>query len=258
MPDSPDPVAVHEAVRRRPDQLEAALAIHEYQNTSCRSTARAWLRTPIIPPDDREQATIGIQGFPPEAVFECSLDVPVVLVATNDFSRRARCGIILPKEGPMFRISFLVWLVVLAALNLTVLRTFDSLFTDAEPIILLVGLMPLFDTLLVVLYLAISKRYRFKIRMERGAFLETFGVTLGVILGLATFTSIAATQSILRWIDMALGAASTRLRLIEQSGDYAGPALGAWVGALMSGPLIALALVTALVLSQFKVDITRR
>ncbi|MHC5538914.1 hypothetical protein ACYOEI_11900 [Singulisphaera rosea] len=155
----------------------------------------------------------------------------------------------------MFRVSFLLWLVVLAALNLVALRTYDSLFTDAETIILLVGLMPLFDTLLVVLYLVISKRFRFKIRMERGAFLETFGVTLGIILGLATFASIVAPRSLLQWIVMA---SPTQLRTLEESGDNMAPVLGAWVGALMSGPLIALALVLALILSQFKVDITRR
>lgn len=158
----------------------------------------------------------------------------------------------------MFRISFLVWLIVLAALNLAVLRSFGYLVADPEPVISLVGLMPLFDTLLVALYFVIAKRFRFAIRKERGAFLETFGVTTAVILALATLISVAAPHRVLQLAEIALDAYQDDLKAFEQRGDNAMPVLGALLGVLMSGPLIALSLLVALILSQFKIVITRR
>ena len=64
----------------------------------------------------------------------------------------------------MFRLSIagILWLIVLAAPNFAALRYFGYLVdANGEPIVLLVGLMPLFDAFLISFYAAATKQYRF-------------------------------------------------------------------------------------------------
>ncbi len=64
----------------------------------------------------------------------------------------------------MFRVSIagLLWLIVLAALNFAVLRYFEYFVRKVEqPIVPLLGLMPLFDAFLISFYAAVTSQYRF-------------------------------------------------------------------------------------------------
>jgi hypothetical protein len=49
------------------------------------------------------------------------------------------------KESPMFRISLLLWLIALAALNLTLLKYTEAVIDLSPKFAGLIGLMPLFD-----------------------------------------------------------------------------------------------------------------
>jgi hypothetical protein len=162
----------------------------------------------------------------------------------------------------MFRLSIagILWLIVLAALNFAVLRYFEFLVNRGEdPVVLLVGLMPLFDAFLISFYAAANKRYRFMImrRVSRGSFAGSFALTTGVTLALCMFLCIAARQHILELIEVLLEPFSKWFAVLRELGS--GQSLiGATLCLIMSGPLLAIATVISFVMSRYRLVITRR
>jgi hypothetical protein len=160
----------------------------------------------------------------------------------------------------MFRLSIagILWLIVLAALNFAVLRYFEYFVQEGgEPIVPLLGLMPLFDAFLISFYAAVTKQYRFGLvrRAGRGGFAKSLAVTTGVLLALCMFLCFATPRGI--------------VNLLEASFDFPnwpgnfgqhvteGPLLGATLGVLMSGPLLVIATVFSLVTCRYRLVITR-
>ncbi len=73
----------------------------------------------------------------------------------------------------MFRISLLLWLVALAALNFTLFRYSEAIIDLSPKFAGLIGLIPLFDLFGLSLYLAVTRRFRFAlvrrtVRKSRG------------------------------------------------------------------------------------------
>jgi hypothetical protein len=161
----------------------------------------------------------------------------------------------------MFRISIagVLWLIVLAALNFAVLRYFEYI-ADAtgEPIVLLVGLMPLFDAFLISFYVAATKHYHFALvhRASRVGFAKLLAVTTGVMLALCIFLCFAAPRTI---VDL-LGAPFDFFRWlgIFRQPQTNKPLVGATLCVLMSGPLLLIATVFSLITCRFRLVITRR
>jgi hypothetical protein len=153
----------------------------------------------------------------------------------------------------VFRISIagILWLIGLAALNFAVLRYFEYFVRTVEqPIVLLVGLMPLLDACLISFYAAATRQYRFALvrRAGRGGFAKSLAVTTGVLLALSMFLCVAAPRTI--------------VDLLEASFDFkrvtARPLVGATLCVLMSGPLLVIATVISLITRRFRLVITRR
>ena len=92
----------------------------------------------------------------------------------------------LEKELPMFRISLLLWLIALAALNLTVLKYSEPIIELSPKFAGLIGLMPLFDLFAVSLYLALTARFRFALirRQMRRSLMGSTAAGSGAILAL--------------------------------------------------------------------------
>jgi hypothetical protein len=161
----------------------------------------------------------------------------------------------------MFRISIagILWLIVLAALNFAVLRYFEYLNQgDPEPIVWLVGLMPLFDVFLISFYAVLTKQYRFALmrRAGRGGFAKTFAVTTGVMFAFCMFVCFAAPQGISNLLN-GLCALDGWFDYLRQQGN-AEPVLGATLCLIMSGPLLVIATVFSFAMSRYRLVITRR
>jgi hypothetical protein len=165
------------------------------------------------------------------------------------------------KEAALFRFSLakLLWLVALAALNFAVLRSFRSIAASPEPIVLLVALMPLFDGFVISLYAAAARKYHFalKRRDERCGFGETFALTTGLMLVVSMFLCFAAPQHLLGLIDALLGPFSQWFGDLSRL-DPAESLLGAALCLIVSGPPLVIAVVFALVMSRYKLEIVRR
>ena len=75
----------------------------------------------------------------------------------------------------MFRISDLLWLIALAALNLTLLKYFEPVIDLSPKFAGLIGLMPLFDLFALSLYVALTRRFRFTLSGGRYGEHRRFG-----------------------------------------------------------------------------------
>ena len=161
----------------------------------------------------------------------------------------------------MFRISIagILWLVVLAALNFAVLRYFEYIQKSPEPIILLVGLMPLFDGFMISLYVAATRKYHFALRRRdrRGEFAGVFALTTAVMLAVSTFLCIVASQHILELMDSLFSSFIEWLTGFAQQG-HTESLVGAALCLIMSGPMLVIATIFAFVMSRYKLVITRR
>jgi hypothetical protein len=165
----------------------------------------------------------------------------------------------------MFRLSIagVLWLIVLAALNLAVLHDFESLLDRGgqgpEPIVLLTGLMPLIDAFLICCYTAVTGRYRFML-MPRGTrrdFAGAFAAITGVMLASFMFLCFAAPKRLseplgilidpyVRWLDA------------QPLPGSRGPLIGATLCLVMSGPLLVISAVFSFIMSRYRLVITRR
>ena len=162
----------------------------------------------------------------------------------------------------MFRLSIagILWLIVLAALNFAVLRYFGYLAgANGEPIVLLVGLMPLFDAFLISFYAAATKHYGFSLvrRAGRGGFAKSLAVTTGVMLALCIFLCFAAPKAILTLIVDSVDFRKW-LGIFRQPLAFNETLVGATLGVLMSGPLLVIATVFSLITCRYRLVITRR
>src|SRR5262249_25461052 len=92
----------------------------------------------------------------------------------------------------MFRISLLLWLIALAALNLTVFRYSEALINISPKLAGLIGLMPLFDFFFVSVYLALTRKFRFGLsrRSVRKSILESIAAVSWAILIVATMSCL--------------------------------------------------------------------
>jgi hypothetical protein len=161
----------------------------------------------------------------------------------------------------MFRLSIagILWLIVLAALNFAVLRYYEYFDqVGGEPIIPLVGLMPLFDAFLISFYAAVTKQYRFGLvrRAGRGGFAKSLAVTTGVLMALCMFLCFAAPRGIMTLIDASFDFPNWLLNFGQRVTE--GPLLGATLCVLMSGPLLVIATVFSLITCRYRLVITRR
>ena len=160
----------------------------------------------------------------------------------------------------MFRISIagILWLTALVAVNLTVLRYFEYLDKMDDPIILLIGLMPLFDGFLISLYAAVTRRYHFalKRRESRGHYVEVFALTTAMMLAVSTFLCVTATKTVLELLDGPYNSWLGWLPGFAQQPD--GVFLAVALCLIISGPLLVIATVFAFVMSPYQVVVTRR
>jgi hypothetical protein len=110
----------------------------------------------------------------------------------------------LVKESPMFRISLLLWLIALAAVNLTVLKYSEPLIELSTKFAGLIGLMPLFDLFALSLYLALTARFRFALvrRQVRGSLVGSTAAWSGTILALGTLASLLFPEVVLQMLDV--------------------------------------------------------
>jgi hypothetical protein len=161
----------------------------------------------------------------------------------------------------MFRLSIagMLWLVILAALNFAVLRYFEYIDHGPDAIVLLVGLMPLFDVFLISCYAAVTKHFRFTLmrREGRGGFAGTLALATGVLLALCTFVCVVAPQHISNLIEIAVEPFTKWFEAWRKVGN--GESLiGATLCLIMSGPLLVIATGFSLAMSRYRLVITRR
>ena len=160
----------------------------------------------------------------------------------------------------MFRISIagILWLTALVAVNFAVLRYFEHLSKFDDPIILLIGLMPLFDGFLISLYAAATRRYHFSIkrRESRGSFAEAFALTAATMLAVSTLLFITATHPIVELLDDLYSSSRGWLPGFAQQPD--GVSLAVALCLIISGPLLVIATIFAFVMSPYKLVVTRR
>ena len=160
----------------------------------------------------------------------------------------------------MFRIAHLLWLIALAALNLTLLR-YSEAFTDLGPkFVGLVGLMPLFDVFVLSLYLALTRRFRVALvrRDARKSFVDSMATVSGPILILGMASCLLFPEVVLQTLDPVFTPFDQRFKVTEYPPEMRGFLIGSLLGLLVSGPPILFALGLGYIHSRFRVEITRQ
>jgi hypothetical protein len=167
---------------------------------------------------------------------------------------------VVEKESPMFRISLLLWVIALAALNLTVLKYSEPLIELSPKFAGLIGLMPLFDLFALSLYLALTARFRFALvrRQERGSLMGSTAAWSGAILALGTLASLLFPEVVLQVLDALYRPVDQWIGVSSASPETRGFLIGASLGMLMSGAPIFSAIVLGYIHSRFRLEITRR
>ena len=160
----------------------------------------------------------------------------------------------------MFRISLLLWLIALAALNLTLLKYFEPVIDLSPKFAGLIGLMPLFDLFALSLYLALTRRFRFALvrRAVRKNIADSAAMASGAILVLGTASCLLFHEVVLQLIELLLSSFDLWVKVSESSRETRGFLIGALLGLLMSGPPIFLTFVLGYIHSRFRLEITRR
>ena len=104
----------------------------------------------------------------------------------------------------MFRISLLLWLVALAALNFTLLRYSEAAIELSPKLAGLIGLMPLFDLFALSLYLALTRRFRFALVRRTSAknIVDSAAMVSGAILVLGTTSCLLFPEVVLQLVDL--------------------------------------------------------
>ena len=160
----------------------------------------------------------------------------------------------------MFRISFLLWVVVLAAFNFVVLRHFKQLENAGNQVMILIGLMPLFDLFILASYLAVTKRYRFSL-VECDVprrLTPLIAAWSGGFLLLGTMLCLVATEGILHLIEFFFTPILPAVEAAHLQPDLQESLAGGLLGLLMSGPPILLALLLAYIGSSYRLVVTPR
>lgn len=100
----------------------------------------------------------------------------------------------------MFRISLLLWLIALAALNLTLLKYSEAIIGLSEKFAGLIGLLPLFQLFALSLYVALTRRFRFALvrRLVRRDIADSTAMVSGAILAIVTLLSVLFPEIVLR------------------------------------------------------------
>src|SRR5262249_26085924 len=106
--------------------------------------------------------------------------------------------------SPMFRISLLLWLIALAALNLSLLRYSDAVIGLAPKFAGLIGLMPLFDLFALALYLALTRRFRFALvrRRVRTNVVDSAAMASGAVLVLGATSCLLVPEVVVLLIQL--------------------------------------------------------
>jgi hypothetical protein len=170
-------------------------------------------------------------------------------------------GVIYPaKESPMFRISLLLWLIALAALNLTLLKYSEAVIDLSPKFAGLIGLMPLFDLFALCLYLVLTRRFRFALvrRRERKDIVDSTAMVSGAILVLGATSCLLFHEVVLQLVELLFSPFDQWIKVTEASPETRGFLIGAFLGLFMSGPPIFLTFVLGYIHSRFRLEITRR
>jgi hypothetical protein len=164
------------------------------------------------------------------------------------------------KDSLMFRISLLLWLVALAALNLVLLRYSEAVIDLSPKFAGIIGLMPLFDLFVLSLYLALTTRFRFALvrRTVRKNIIDSAAMVSGAILVLGTASCLLFHEVVLELVQLPFSPVDHWIKVSESSPETRCFVIGAFLGLLMSGPPILLTFVLGYLHSRFKLEITRR
>jgi hypothetical protein len=160
----------------------------------------------------------------------------------------------------MLRISLLLWLIALAALNLTLLKYCEAIIEFSPKFAGLIGLMPLFDFFALSVYLALTGRFRFALvrRQERKSIVDSAAAVGGVILASGTLLCLLFSEVVIQLIELLFSPLGLWIEVSKSSPEMRGFLIGALLGVLISGPPICLTLVFGLFHSRFRLEISRR
>ncbi len=160
----------------------------------------------------------------------------------------------------MFRISLLLWLIALAALNLTVLRYSEAIIDLSTKFAGLIGLMPLFDLFALSLYLALTRRFRFALvrREVRVSFIGSVAAASGTILVLGTLSCLLFPEVVLQLLDVLYTPIDQRIGISTSSPENRSFPMGTLLGLVASGLPMFLTFVLGYLHSRFRLEITRR
>ena len=160
----------------------------------------------------------------------------------------------------MFRISLLLWLIALAALNLTLLKYSEAVIDLSPKFAGLIGLMPLFDLFALSLYLALTRRFRFALvrRRVRKNMVDSAAMVSGAILVLGTTSCLLFPEVVLQLIEPLFLPFDQWIKVSGSSPETRGFLIGTLLVMLISGPLILLTFVLGYIHSRYRLEITRR
>ncbi len=160
----------------------------------------------------------------------------------------------------MFRISLLLWLIALAALNLTLLKYSESVIEVSPKFAGLIGLMPLFDLFILSVYLAVTKRFRFTLvrRTAPKNLADSAAMVSGAILVLGAMSCLLFPEVALLTADLLFSPLDQWTGATQSSPETRGFLIGALLGMVLSGPAIALTIVLGFIHTWFRLEITRR
>src|SRR4051812_36450375 len=164
------------------------------------------------------------------------------------------------KESPMFRISLLLWLIALAALNLTLLKYSEAVIDLSPKFAGLIGLLPLFDLFALSLNLALTRRFRFALarRRVRNNMVDSAAMVSGAILVLGTTSCLLFPEVILQLLEPLFSPFDRWIKVSGSSPETRGFLIGTLLVMVISGPLILLTFVLGYIHSRYRLEITRR
>jgi hypothetical protein len=160
---------------------------------------------------------------------------------------------------PRISIGTALWLVVMAALNFAVLRAFASIQKGPLLIVLLVGLMPLFDGFIISAYCAATKRFHFtlKRRESLGDFAGFFAIMSAVLMAASTVMCVVATEQVFQLVEALFGAFKDWFGVLSHQPRYEA-LVGSILCLIMSGPMLLIATGFAWTMSRYRLVMTPR
>jgi hypothetical protein len=160
----------------------------------------------------------------------------------------------------MFRVSLLLWLVALAALNLFLLKHCETLIEIVPAFAGLIVLVPLFGFFALSAHAALSGRFCFALvrRQVRERFADSAAVVSGVFLALATSACLLLPGVFLRLMDLLFSPVERGIGVLSLPPETERFVFWLLLEALVSGPLVLLTLTFTWVHSRFRLEVTRR